>query len=145
MASEEVSKRSCQSSPKVTIKNGFPTGRRAAALAGICESPRQSFDQIRRLLLSTYADFSESKNTNKKAHFLICERLEVLYFKGLVIAKAGLVALAVIYYALCKLTSKSAQYGFYLSPLKMQALSAALSAHLSLWPGSMIENHRLTE
>jgi hypothetical protein len=48
-------------------------------------------------------------NATKKAHFISFERLAVFTARGSKNAKAGLVALAVICYALCKLTSKSAQ------------------------------------
>ena len=61
MASEKVVKRSCQSSPKVTIKNGLPTGRRAASLASIYVSPWKSVDQIQRLSRTAFAALNTIK------------------------------------------------------------------------------------
>jgi hypothetical protein len=101
-------KKSMQSSPKVTIKNGFPTGRRAAALAGIYWSPRQSFDQIRRRVFGAPAH-QNPITENKKACFLSLGRSAVFTTAGPKMPKQASVALAVICYALCKLTSKSAQ------------------------------------
>jgi hypothetical protein len=48
MASMAGECRSFEALQKAPLVHGFPTGRRAGSLARICESPRQSVDQIRR-------------------------------------------------------------------------------------------------
>ncbi|WP_233506067.1 hypothetical protein [Rhodoferax lacus] len=95
-----------KSSPKVTMKNGFPTDWRAGSLASIYASLWQSVDQIQRL---AHTDFS-MRAANKKSPLHPSRTACSVDCKGLENAKAGLVALAVIFYALCKLTSKSAQW-----------------------------------
>ena len=75
---------------KSHYQNGFPTGRRAAALASIYESPWQSVDQIQRLACHQ----ATIKVKSKKARFLSLERFAAASCNGLENAKAGLVALA---------------------------------------------------
>jgi hypothetical protein len=76
---------------KSHYQNGFPTGRRAAALAGIYESPRQSFDQIQRLVLYCLRGLAQTQKTNKKACFIVFEQFAVFTTTGSKLPKQALV------------------------------------------------------
>jgi hypothetical protein len=76
---------------KSHCQNGFPTGRRAAALAGIYKSLRQSFDQIQRLATTGLSIRPKTQNTNKKACFIILERFAVFTTTGSKLPKQALV------------------------------------------------------
>ena len=97
-----------KSSPKVTMKNGFLTDWRAGSLASIYASLWQSVDQIQRLAQTNFSVRAANKKSPLHASKTACN----LDCKGLENAKMELVALAVIFYALCKLTIKSAQRPF---------------------------------
>ena len=85
-------------------------------------SPRQSFDQIRRPNAHAL-QCARSRFRNKKS--LLSQSWTVcgVHHKGSKNAKAGFVALAVIFYAPCKLTNKSAQVDYvnYRRPAQVRA------------------------
>ena len=87
----------------------LPVYRRAAFLAKIYESPRQYVDQIRRRPETRPV----KKENKKKPTPSVSNGLWFLMSQRARNSQSGLVALAVIYYALCKSTSKSAQDVFY--------------------------------
>jgi hypothetical protein len=77
---------------KSHYQNGFLTGQRAAALAGIYESPRQSFDQIQRRAGTAFAASpSSSKKQTKKACFIVFEQFAVFTTTGSKLPKQALV------------------------------------------------------
>jgi hypothetical protein len=103
---------------KSHCQNGFPTGRRAGSLASIYASLWQSVDQIQRLVSTTFAALIKNQIHKRKSPLSQSRTACCFHYKGLENAKAGLVALAVICNALCKLTSKSAQVVFYQNTTK---------------------------
>jgi hypothetical protein len=89
---------------KVVSENGFRSVGEPL-LASICESPRQSVDQIRRR--------SASRPENKQARLHCLERSVLKGAQRAQNRQSGLCRFSRIYIALCKLTYKSAQISLY--------------------------------